>query len=343
MDSLEMMYKMGLKNQAAYQLPQQMQRDQAVAAEDLRTKQLANQQSMVMNPLNAQFKQGEIDQQQAQLPGLQGQAQSLAAQGQYDTQMLSSKVAAGISKNAAQIGDDGMKKLGHNGEIALKVSQMLAQYPPALHKEVAAKAFQTYGGDPDVIQGILNMPDAAVAKGIAVMGQGMAMASSAYLQDKAKNDADNASRERVGAGNNAATIKAAQIMADSRLAAAKARASVIKNLKPEDQITALSGIPAEERTPEEQAQLTQLTQYMLSKAAAGSNQVAPQVMGQQTNQQTAQATGAAIFGGGQPTAQPAGAASDIATYAKQKGLPYDPANYDYKIDPQTGELLKKRK
>lgn len=326
--SLEMMYNMGLKNQAAYGLPQQMQSEQAMAAAKLREQQMANDQSAVMNPLNAQFKQGEINQQQAQLPGLQGQAQSLAAQGQYDTQTLPNKIADGISKYASQMGENDLKKLARSGEIALKVSQMLKNYPPALHKEVAQKAFQAYGGDPGMLQGLLQMPDAAVAKGLDAMGKGMSMASSEFLQKQSLNNDDNRSREGIARGNNATQIQVANINAEAKKQVAAERSRAVKNMTSDQAFTYLSGIPESELTDDQREHMRKISAERLAERAAGANGVAANVMNQATPQQTAQATASQITNpnGGKPAASGGGDVAEI----KAAGLEYDPANYEYK-------------
>lgn len=305
MDSLQAMMQLGLKNSAAYALPQQQQQERAMGAEDLRAKQLANDNSAAMNPLNAQFRQGQINEQGAMLPGQQAQSQILGSQAKFDVATESQRIAQKISSMGNQIGVDGMQTMAREGQIATQAAAMLKNYPPALHKEVLKQIYTNFGGSPDspMLKGLMQLPDDKVADAALATGKGMALASSEYFQKSTMQSDENQSQEKIARGHDATSLEVARIQAEAKKQVAAARASVIKNLKPEDQITALSGIPEAERTPEEQAQLTQLTQYMLSKAAAGSNQVPGQVLDKPTNQQTARETGANIFGGNKPAAK----------------------------------------
>lgn len=285
MSNLELMFNNGMKSLGSINLGRQMQADKQKEAEDLRTKQLANENSATMNPLNAQFRQGEIAQQAATLPGIQGQSQSLGAKGQEDAALVTQKIAAGFSKFSTQIGEDGMKKMGTEGARASQIAQTLSQYPPALHKEVLAKAVQAYGGDPKspVYAGLLQAPDDQVQKGLEILGKGMSLASGEYMQKAALAGQNDASQERIGAGNNQASIRVAEINAEAKKAAAQSRASVMKHMNTDQKIAALSDLRASgEASQGELDQLEMLMKQKVLERSASASGVAPTVLGQAT-------------------------------------------------------------
>lgn len=223
---LNTMYQNGMGPMASFFAGQSAVKDQQMADAHLRAKQMENDQSAVMNPLNAQFRQGQINQQGAELPGIVGQSQSQASQGSYDTQTLVPKVAARFSQLGDQVGADGMRQMGRDGEIATQIAPVLKQFPPALHKEVATRMFQMYGGSPDspILTGIGNVDDAHVAQSLSTVGAGMALASQDYLTksnlEKQKLD----SEKSIAQGHDAASMSNAHTMADSRVQAAEKKA-----------------------------------------------------------------------------------------------------------------------
>jgi hypothetical protein len=341
MDSLEMMYKMGLKNTAAYNLPQQMQNDRAAAAEDLRTKQIANDQSMVMNPLNAQFRQGQIAEQGAILPGQQAAARSLVSNANVDTATESARIAQRLSSLSNQMGVDGVQKMAREGAIASQAAAALKNYPPALHKEILPKLYMQYGGDPHspLLQGFMSMPDGEIAKALATTGQGMAMASHEYLQKSALQANENNSQERIAKGNNSTSIEVAKIQAASREAAARARAAAMAKIpKTEDRIAILEEAEANgEATPQESELLRRLKNHVYNEKTLAAPATAPEVMGQETP--TARA--ARLAQGSTPQAA-APQAPDIQQALQAAGMPYEPNKYEYRIGPN-GQPQRKAK
>lgn len=290
---LNTMYQNGMGNFASMNAGRQVGLDQARSLADLQAVQMQNDQSAIMNPLNAQFKQGQIAEQQAQLPGFVGQAQTLASQGQVDQSTTSAKIAQRLSSYTNQIGSDGVQKMGREGAIASQVAAVLQNYPPALHKEVAAKAWASFGGDPNstVLASIEHMPDGQVAQDLGTLGKGMVMASGEYLQKAALEKTKLDSEEKIAAGHDTTSTTNARIMADSRVQAASARmTTMMQHMNMDQKISYLSDLVAQgTATDGERQELADLKKQQLMKPAVGANGVAPAVMGLPTPMQNAEA------------------------------------------------------
>lgn len=304
MDQLGLMYQNGMGSLASMMGGQQMAADKQMAAQKLRELTMANDQSAVMNPLNAQFKQGQIAQQGAELPGIMGQSQVSASAGQEAVATHAMKVATKLSSYATSIGNDGMVKMGQDGEKLSHAAQIIKNYPPALQKQMFLKAVQQYGGDANspMFQGLMKTPDEHFQMAAETLGNGMALAGQKYKQEYVSEGAKQASHERIATGNNATQIKVAEINAASREAAAKARGHAQKFMNTDQKIAMLTSIPESERTPDEQAQLVAISQQRISERNAGAPSVAPTVMGQKTPQQAGLDTAAAIHGKGKQAA-----------------------------------------
>jgi hypothetical protein len=297
---LNTMFQNGMGNLAALQMGQQSGLDRQGMQADLMSKQLANQQTQqqinqadVMNPLNAQFMQGRLAAQQAELPGIVGQSQSTAAQGQYDTQVLGKKVAARLSQLGDQIGSDGMRKLGRTGEIAMQTAQILSQYPPALHKQLAPQIMQQFGVDPNdpVLKGVENMPDSEVVKSLATLGSGMSMASGDFLQKSALEAQRTAAQRDIATGNNETQRYVADTAANSRIQAAEKRVqSMYAKMNTDQKISTIEDEIAEgTASPARVEELHRLQAQRLKERAAGANALPAQMTGQSTPLQNAAA------------------------------------------------------
>jgi hypothetical protein len=332
MDNLSLMFQNGMGPLASLNMGRQMVADKQMAAEDLKAKQLANQNTATMNPLNAQFRQGQIAEQQAQLPGIVGDSQVKASAGQTEAATTGAKIAQRLSSLSNQVGVDKMQALGREGEIALKAAQVLKQYPPSHHKEVLSQAMQAFGGDPNspLIAGVMKMPDAEVQKSLEALGTGMSMASSDYMQKSALQDSQNKSHERIADTNAAAQIYTAKINAASRESAAKARASAVKHMNSDQAFNYLASIPDSERTPDEQAWMEKVSKQRLAERAAGANAVAPTVLNQATPTQNALNTASQITN---PQASAPPPSADVGNMAKQAWGAYEPDKYQYRVGP----------
>lgn len=305
---------------------------QAQDAQKLQAMQLENQQSAVMNPLNAQFKQGQINQQGAELPGIQGQSASLVAKGGEDMALMSQKIAAKISSMSTQIGADGLAKMGQDADKMLHAASIAQQYPPAMQKQIFAKAVAAYGGDVNspMFKGLGQLPDDKFLDAVNATGKGMVTASMKYQQESSMAKAHADSQERIAAGNNQASRDVADINGKSRLAAAQARAkAMVDSLGVDKAIAHYEMIPPSVRTDEDNQILTSLKTQQLQKAAAGANAVGANVM-DMPNQMDAAAKAAAVAQQKRPGATNANAAQPIEARAKAQWPDYNPDVYEYR-------------
>lgn len=320
---LATMYQNGMGPVASFMGGQMASQAQAQDAEKLKAMQLENAHSAMMNPLNAQFRQGEIARQGAELPGIAGNSQSLAAKGSEDTTLLPVKIASRISQMATQIGADGMQQMSQDAEKLSQAAQIMKQYPPAMQKQVLAKFFEQYGGNLNspAVKGLMQASDDMIQPAAEALAKGIALAGSKYQQDATTHAATAASNEKIHAGNNAATIEAAKIAAASREAAAKTRASMMKYMNSDQALQALTAIPKDERTQAENERILEISQQRIAERTASASGVAPTVMGQDTPQQTGQKTAAAIHGTTTQQTAPANLPAGYKYAGTIKGVP----------------------
>lgn len=325
MDQLGMMYQNGMGSLASMMGGQQMAADRQMAAQKLRELTMQNDQSAVMNPLNAQFKQGQIAQQGAELPGIVGQSQVNAAAGNEAVDTYAQKIATKLSAYSTSIGNDGMVKMGQDGEKLSHAAQIIKNYPPALQKQMFQKAIQQYGGDPNspMFQGLMQAPDEQFQKAAESLGNGMALAGQKYKQEFVAEGAKQASHEKIATGNNTTAIEVAKIQAKAKVDAADSRSkAAMSHMKMDDKITYLTGIPEEDRTPSEQAQLIALSQQRISERTAPAAAVAPTVLGQKTPQQQGLDTATSIHGKGkQATSVAPAIPAGYKQVGTSKGIP----------------------
>lgn len=290
MDSLSLMYQMGLKNQAAYALPQQLQNEQALQAQSVRGATLANDQSQAMNPLNQMYRQGEINQQgatlantQAQLPGVVGQSQSLASQGAIDQATQQGKIDVKNSDNKNQIGVNQAQTLAREGQVASMTAQALSQFPPALHKEAAAEIMKQYGvtEDSPLYHVLAQLPPEKVAAGLSHIGDGMVKTSAEYIKSMALQESKNRNDVQTTGMNNSTSLGVARINADARVQAAEARAQLMFNtMDINKKITYLSDAVAQGvASPAEEKELNDLKNHQRQVSAARVPTLPNQMMG----------------------------------------------------------------
>lgn len=354
MGALDLMFQHGMNASGSMALGQQLGVDQQTSQANLQSMMLANQSNAELNPLRAQLMQSQIQGSdlnnqttQAALPGVTANSSMLGTKADIETKTAAAQVAQRLSSLNNQIGVDGVQKMGRDGAIALQASQALAQYPPALHKEVFQKLVQQYGGDPNspTFQGLYNMPDGQFQKAAATIGQGMVMNSGEYLQKAALNKDEYASRERIASGNNAATIESARISAQSRVEAAEKKANMMMNHMTLNQKQAyLSDLIAQgTATDGEKQQYQDIQNKIKEQRAAGINPLPANMIGQPTPVQQAGSSGG--FGASQPGPNNTGAVTapqQIQSMAQQSWGTYEPDKYEYRVGPN-GNLQRKPK
>lgn len=349
MSDVNSLYANGAGSLASLFAGQNQASSQAQAAANLAYTQQQTAHNSAMSPLEQQFKQAQLAQSQAQLPGIVGQSKSAAAQGEEDTQLLASKVATKLDAYKTQLGDNGMKRLADDGERLLQVSKIIEQYPPNMRKQAFQEAIKGYGGTADspMIQGLLQAPDGEFLKAVDVVGQGMAMSGRKYLQESALKYSENQSQERVNTANNTSREKIAMAQIEGKLQVAEKKASTaMQYMSPDKRFTWLNAIPEDQLTEDQRTEKNRLLKFILSAKAAGANGTTAQLLQGadiQTQQQTAEKTADTIAPPGKGSAPAQSAPTDIAAFAKSQGMPYDPDKFHYRINPSTNKLERKAK
>lgn len=267
--------------------------DQQMMQQKLRAAQLENDNSAAMNPLNQQFRQGQVAQQGAELPGVQAQSSMLGDQAKVSHDTLSQQVATKLSGMSAQIGVDGMKRLGADGEIMNQAAEAVKNVPPVMRVNALQSMIKQYGGDPNnpIYQGFYKTDPNKLPEALAVTGKGMALASQSYLQKASLDMQERNSREKIATGNNNTSIEVAKIQAASRETVAKERSQAVKHMTVGQGITYLTMLP--DRTSEQDTQLAKLITAQKEIGAAGSNALAAQVLGLMSPQEIAAQGGTA--------------------------------------------------
>lgn len=279
---------------------QQQYDTEAANLQALNEARLAN----VGHQKDAMLAQGQMDNPawlQSKIAGEIGQGQSLAATGEYDKGVLQSKLAAGIAKNLEGKSESEYKQVLAEGSkhlYDLNLANIRLNSPEAQNPAILSEVLQQIGpslGFPPEVQGQLlkveQQQPGTIKKAIAALTDQMRNAVSitpqvyAKMQEdnnKVEQEADlihtpaNASHERVAAGNNATSIRVAEINAASR-AQAKSKLTIIEQLiktgRYEAAATGLSLMAMDSQDPAEKQQLLQQAamyeQMAKEKAAAG--------------------------------------------------------------------------
>ena len=302
---LNTLFQNGMGSWAAAQAGQQTGMEQQLQALKMQQLQEEMAQQKQLNPLAVMYEQEKLKQAQAMTPGLQADSSLKQVNADTAQQTQASNIATMLSKNSAQIGEDGMKQMGQEAQKFISAAAILEQVPsiqrPAALTQIAAK----YGVSEDspFLKQFQQTDPAKLPDALRNMGQGMALASEDYIKNSAlqkskqtfeagQNDLDRRNRlATAGVGANA-TIEAAKIGAASRenIAAknAQARSLAANNKLTIDQrISALEVIPDSEKTDDDRRALAELKTQQLKAHAAGANAVPAQVLGMQSPQDIA--------------------------------------------------------
>lgn len=299
---LQTMFNNGMGSMAAIQIGNQQAEEQQKAAaaaqmqqQLLQEQQLKNQQTQAMNPLDQMFRRGQVDQQAATLPGIQAQSRSAQSQAAVDEATQASKIAASISESADKLGTNGMKSIQRGATIARQSAALLRTIPVPARQAALTDMLGQYGNDPNTsfMKAFIELPPDKMPDMIDQVGQGMAMASDNYITEISKQKMVNESHERASKYSSDNSLAGVKYSADARermaqtAAAARQAMATNKPTKPEDVVGAMLKIPAEERTPQENQILQSAQAHVYSKAAAGANPLAGQMLGMDTPQSIA--------------------------------------------------------
>jgi len=323
------------------------------------------QQEQQMNPLKLQQQQIANQQGLAQIPGMQGTSMLQQATGQKAQATLGSDIDTHISDNDAKKLANQAKKLDTIGQKMLSLGPVLENVPDSLGQRHSylKNSLSNMGlsdNDPQAQQllGMLaNIPGQKLPQVITSMGEKMIEQSSSYKEKMDTEKAGNASRERVAAGNNAATLGAARIGADSRLNVAQTKASQASQLDSLAKSKNYAGAAAvaqymamSEEDPNKKQQLQQYASLMASQDLA-SKQAGATATGKidaagLSGLPQAPTNNPMAVGQGAPTApvlSESTASGAIGVQAKTAFGSYEPDKYEYGINPATGKFARKPK
>lgn len=342
----EGMFGRGMNGLASYWAGQQQASSQAQQQAQLASLMQQQQRESQMLPLDLEAKRAGIAAENARLPGIMGQSQSMQAQGQFDQNTISSKVQAELAKHKSQMSQSELEQMGTMGTKMMQAAQVIEQagVPPPQQAQAMSKILSEFGVDPSssFVAPLLQKVDPRTLTTVMKqVGEGLAKTGTQFIQNSAlagqaegaratEGAANRASQEKIASGQQATALEVARINSAARMQAQQARADMQRN-KPQsiDQaIAQLAQIPEEERTPAEQKALEQLSKQKLAQAAAGANPLPGRITGNETPQDIAASTG--VFnqaGGGAP------AGNNVASAVQAAGWQYEPNKYEYRIGP----------
>lgn len=181
---------------AAFMTGQQQSSDMATAdserqrlAQIVQQLQIANQQAQTMNPLLAQHQGLQNDTLSAALPGVQGNAASLAAQGSVDTALAPSRISTGISDNQTKMTENQAKQLSQIGNVFATFGDTLNNTPdlPGARQSKLQEFAHTSGLDStpmgqQVLQQFAQVPGSQLPQVLKQFGISRIKMSEPYMQ-----------------------------------------------------------------------------------------------------------------------------------------------------------------
>lgn len=271
---------------------------------------------------------------QATLPGIMGVSQQQAAAGQLAQNTLGDAIAAKMAKFKSEASVDQVRMLDATAEKVSKAAIAVKQagLPAMAVPQAMQKVLSQYGLDESnpFAQSILRLPPDQMLDVAQQIGEGIAKANPGTIQNmaQAKQAQDSAasiaklereSREKLERERNATQLDIANINSQSRIQAAQARQAVQKAMSSDQKIVALSSIPEEERTEDENRQLRALSQQRLAERAAAANALPAQMLDKSTPQQNAAQS--SPFAGGRGAGVPPPVPSGMRQIGTSKGKP----------------------
>lgn len=331
MSDLSTMYG-GSPNTASMMMGQNQYDDRQQKAATLQALMMKNQQDAALNPIEQQLAQGKVAAQAASLPGIQGQSQSLAAQGQVDSGTVQAKLTEKLSDIATHMGENGIKQMGQDAEKMQQVGVILSKYPAAAHKEIFHQFMQAHGGDSSnpLVQGLDQMPDDQFARAVGEIGTAMATTGTKFTQERTlqKDRTDSAASIQKAHDNSREEVARTQAEARKQVAEQKFRLAMTNaKIKPEEAIASILMIPEEDRTPDMWKSLNALEKHVYTSKALAANATTADVLGKDNPIAAAQKAADANSGHAAPTAS----SNDPAAFAKANGLPYDLSKFKYRM------------
>jgi hypothetical protein len=323
--------------------------------------QIENQQSQIMNPLLAAHQGLANDSLSAQIPGQRAQSQTLQQTADIGAATMPGVIAKTNATNAASTQKAGLQSASDMTKFLTDSAGELDNVPaPARMGYLSQKllAGNQNPNDPKVaatLRMLSQLPPDQLPNTLRKMASTLNSQQPAYQQavDTTKITAD--AHERAAAGNNAATIKAAQIAADSRLSVAQTRNqqksaldALVKSKNYAGAAAVAKALAMSETDPDRKEQLEQYATLMAAQdlahqQAGGSNPnkingpalagLPPAVTNNPMARPDSPAPANPLTGGG---------VGGFEEKAKQAWGAYEPTKYDYRVGPN-GVLQRKPK
>lgn len=144
------------------------------------------QQAQVMNPLDAQFKQGQIASQKAQLPGLEGLSKSQVAKGNVDHATQEQDILKAISDGKLKVTENQLKEQETLAGMAGNLGQILKGQDPRFHEDTRRRFLEANGIDPNSSGGkeaLTASPDQLISTANKITDMGKQMRQAIAVAD----------------------------------------------------------------------------------------------------------------------------------------------------------------
>lgn len=324
-------------NGPAYTATQTMRQDDLnndKTLADIMKMRQAYQQQDQMNPMLLDQQRLANQTTQAQLPGVVGNSQSLAARGQVDQAGVPDNIATNASNSRLKLDSNRVEMMQNYGQKMSLLGATMQNQPAVVRAAMMHEQLPKMGIDPDSEDGKYVM--SMTPEQLALTGKQMSLVAAKHQQEMDKEQSQRASAERVAAGNNATSIRVAEIGANAKITAAQAKQAAYAEKDPVAKMTKLSQVPQDQRDDQWQQQWGEALNMVAYAGQSKTPQLAPSVMnGQPVPTLDAQRQGLA----GSAPQSPEATVQSAAT--KAWGA-YEPSKYDYRIGPN-GNLQRKAK
>ena len=188
------------------QLKAQQEREAILKAQE------ENRQAQIMNPLAAQFQQGQINKQGAELPGLFAQSRSLTNKADTEDATKASTIAKTNSANDLAVQGDKLKEMQMRQDKANQLVSQIMSYGP-----VAGEAYrkQLEASDPTIAQMFGNIPTAKLPEALAHANLWLTKQSDKYQQAEMQSRMSKESHIQGASINANAMLKGKQMEIDA--------------------------------------------------------------------------------------------------------------------------------
>jgi len=322
--------------------------DQMKYNQNYRTLDQQYNQDQAMNPLRVQHQQGLNDEQAARLPGLVGQSQTQAAQGQVDSAGVNDKIAVNQSNAMEQMNKNQLEQLNGYAQKASQIGAALEHVPVEQRQATLQGLAQQYGIQTNhpLFQSLLSIPPEQLPQKLAEIGGNMALTTNDFLQkkqlleDKGANAVD-AAETRGKSAMEVARINHEHDLEKYRLMLQNKES----HLNITQTIAKLLGVPSDQRDADWNKRYSDAMQSEATLRSAGSSANLPvdMINGEKPGSTSSRTQGTVdnVTGGNKPAA-PAGARPEINAAIKEWGT-YDPNTYEYGVNPATGKFARRKK